>query len=638
MKYKNINSKKSNKSLIKNENATKSRFINMLTRFSLPILAIIILLTYFQTIGFDLVFCDDHEIIISHYDRIAELSRWDDELFKGYIDTNYYRPIVNLSFLFDAQISGQKAYFYHITNILLHILFVFALYFTLINLEYKKITALMTSSIFAVHPIVTNAVAWIAGRNDILFGLFCVLSLLFLIKHYNSKRVLYLLLHLLALMLAFLSKETAFIFPAVLFSYLVIIKKEKIASKINIRYIVYWLILILIAFSMRSVAELGKDINRMGFDVFLMNLQTLPEYVAKFFLPINQSGLPAFSILSTGIGIIFIILLTIIIKLKRNKRKNFIYLGIIWFLTMTLPTIFFTILNSNDWNEYLECRAYLPIIGLIIIVLEIIPKKWKNFESRIAFTITSGLIIIFAIATVLESMNYKNSITFYESVVEDNDDKALYHEMLSNIYHNAGKIDKAEYHIKKTIEANPNYAKYYSKIGKFYLENKDNSDSALKYYKKALEKNPDMLLYHNKVASIFYDIKKHDSSIATIKKAFKKWPKEKNLYLDLISIYFDYGLIDSAFVYTDKVMAMNVNKNNLIELYSNMAQFLITNEEFDLGGKVILKAYEIDSNNAKSLNMLYHYYNYILKDEEKASGLRNKIFHSKMKTLNELNK
>ena len=226
MKYKNINSQKSNKSLINNEKSSKSRFNDLLTKFSLPILAIIILLTYFQTVGFDLVFCDDHEIIISRYDRIAEINRWDDELFTGYIDTNYYRPIVNLSFLIDAQISGQKAYYYHITNILLHILFVFALYFTLINLEYKKITALMASSIFAVHPIATNAVAWIAGRNDILFALFCVSSLLFLIKHYKSKRVLYLLLHLLALMLAFLSKETAFIFPTILFSYLILIKKE----------------------------------------------------------------------------------------------------------------------------------------------------------------------------------------------------------------------------------------------------------------------------------------------------------------------------------------------------------------------------------------------------------------------------
>ena len=142
-----------------------------------------------------------------------------------------------------------------------------------------------------------------------------------------------------------------------------------------------------------------------------------------------------------------------------------------------------------------------------------------------------------------------------------------------------------------------------------------------------------MLLYYNKVANLFYESKKHDSAISTIKRAFQKWPNEKNLYLDLISIYFDYGLIDSAFVYTDQVIEMGINKDNLIDLYSNWAQYLITNEEFDLGGKVIIKAYQIDSNNVKSLNMLYHYYDYILKDEKKASALRNKVFHSKMKTL-----
>lgn len=603
----------------------KKAYKGFIERYSIPILAVLILAVYIQTVGFDLVFCDDHEIIISRYDRISDLSRWDEELFKGYIDTNYYRPVVNLSFLFDAQVSGQEAYFYHITNIMLHFLFVILLFITMNKLGIKKALSFFAAALFAVHPLFTNAVAWIAGRNDLLLGLFSLLSLYLLIKHYETKKGVFLGMHLLSLLLAFLSKETAFVFPAVLYSYLILFKKERPLSKLNIRYVAYWTLMIFIAFAMRFNADLGKDINRMGLDVFLTNLRTIPEYVAKFILPVNQSGLPAYSLLSTGIGIIFIILIAAVILYRKEKQKKNIYFGLIWFLGMILPTIFFTILNSNDWNEYLECRAYLPSIGLLIILLEILPASWKKMDRRVHIFMASGLILIFGIVAFSESRIYRNSIIFYESVVADNPGKALYQEMLSNIYLAAGNFDLAEKHIRKTIEANPDYSKYYSKIAKFYYEYANKPDSALKYYRQAKEINPDNLLYYNKIATINHELGNYRQAIKTIKDAFRKWPREKNLYLDLISLYFEQRKLDSAFSYTDTIINKGIAKKNIIDLYSLWAKNMLENGEQKNGGLLIRKAYQIDPTDKTAMNMLYYFYSNIEINEEKASELRRKI-------------
>jgi tetratricopeptide (TPR) repeat protein len=606
----------------------------ILSKYAILILTAIVVLTYFQTVGFDLVFCDDHEIIIKRYDRIAELNRWDDELFMGYINTNYYRPVVNLSFLIDAQISGQEAYFYHITNIILHALFVVLLFILLKKFDFKSITAFFAAAFFAVHPLFTNAVAWIAGRNDLLFGVFSLLSFLFLINHYKTKKNLYLAIHLLALLLAFLSKETAFIFPAVLVSYLVLFQKEKLLSRSNITYIFYWIVIIVFAFIMRSASTLGEDINRMGIDVFLMNLRTIPEYLAKFFLPVNLSVLPAFSLFSTITGVLFLIGLAIMIYYRNKFRNSYILLGLIWFFSLTLPTMFFTILNSNDWNEYLECRAYLPSVGIILIILGLLPEKLRGFRTKWMFLIATFLIVLFGIITFFESKIYEDSITFYESAVEDNDDKALYHEMLASIYLSIGKLDQAEEQIRKTIEANPDYSKYYSKIAAFYLDFKYDTDSALKYYKLALDKDPDKILYYNKIATIYHTRKEDDKAINLIKNALNKFPDEKNLYMDLISMLLDKQQIDSAIVYTDKAVKHGADRSGLINLYSEWAKYLIDNKNVEDGSKLILKAYSIDSTSQTALNMTYYYYNYIQKDEAKAAEIRNKLFNTTTKKLN----
>ena len=65
------------------------------------IIVILIALVYGSNINNDLVYCDDHEIILVNNDRIDELSDIKKELFKGYINTNYYRPIINISFIID---------------------------------------------------------------------------------------------------------------------------------------------------------------------------------------------------------------------------------------------------------------------------------------------------------------------------------------------------------------------------------------------------------------------------------------------------------------------------------------------------------------------------------------------------------
>ena len=95
----------------------------------------------------------------------------------GTLET-YYRPLAIVSFMLDAQWGRENPAIYHLTNVILHAVTVVLLGYLLIVLGARERTALVVAALFAVHPLNTQAVAWIAGRNELLLGVFVLVAFL----------------------------------------------------------------------------------------------------------------------------------------------------------------------------------------------------------------------------------------------------------------------------------------------------------------------------------------------------------------------------------------------------------------------------------------------------------------------------
>src|SRR6266550_3625744 len=134
-----------------------------------------------------------------------------------------YRPLRDMSYAMDFSLWGENPFGYHLTSILIHganVLLVFAL---VRRLTEDLASATLTALIFAVHPIQTEAVAYISGRRDILFTLFYLLAFHSYLTYYRSrwsvKAVAYFLLFLLLWVLSLLSKEMAVSLPILIFAW-----------------------------------------------------------------------------------------------------------------------------------------------------------------------------------------------------------------------------------------------------------------------------------------------------------------------------------------------------------------------------------------------------------------------------------
>lgn len=133
---------------------------------------------------------------------------WESEEQTGTSD--YYRPIVTLSYILDRSLFGLEPAGYHRTNVLIHAGVAGLLFLLLTDFGVSLWTAALGAGLFAVHPALTESVAWISGRTD---SLAVLLMLGCLLADGRRSEISWRVLSLAALAAALLAKETAVVTP-----------------------------------------------------------------------------------------------------------------------------------------------------------------------------------------------------------------------------------------------------------------------------------------------------------------------------------------------------------------------------------------------------------------------------------------
>ncbi len=103
---------------------------------------------------------------------------------------------------------------FHLTNIILHLICVLLVFRIALALGLQLIPAAFCALLFGIHPMRVESVAWVTERKDVLFGSFYLLALYYYIKSVkSSSRKRYFLIILSSFILALLSKIQAVVLP-----------------------------------------------------------------------------------------------------------------------------------------------------------------------------------------------------------------------------------------------------------------------------------------------------------------------------------------------------------------------------------------------------------------------------------------
>lgn len=135
---------------------------------------------------------DDFRFIVDH---TAQLTRadtpgaffTDPDTVATPPDPDIWRPLRTWSYAIELQAFGVDPHGFHTVSIALHALVVVLLFGWLIALVGTAVAA-CAAAVFCVHPLATEAVAWISSRADLLVAAFVLSALLFARRCERTRR------------------------------------------------------------------------------------------------------------------------------------------------------------------------------------------------------------------------------------------------------------------------------------------------------------------------------------------------------------------------------------------------------------------------------------------------------------------
>ncbi len=181
-------------------------------------------LAYLNSLGAGFVYDDNSQIVdnpwvheLGSLPRLLTHTVW---AFKTSRPVHYYRPVQMGLYNLLWALSGGTPFLFHAVNLLLHLGVVLLLFLLIRRLSRDGRVAAAGALLFAVHPLATETVDWVACVPELTYALFGLLALNLHAASWDAappRRGWLRTSALLALLLSLLSKETALIFlPALL--------------------------------------------------------------------------------------------------------------------------------------------------------------------------------------------------------------------------------------------------------------------------------------------------------------------------------------------------------------------------------------------------------------------------------------
>lgn len=431
-------------------------------RFAPVFIALAVLVVYATAPSFKFIGFDDREILQQHYFIIGDISKiklaFATDAFLGTNGT-FYRPLQTVSFMLDALVGGPKPLIYHLTNLLLHIASSLCVFWLLLTLGYQRLLSLLLALLFALHPMFVPMVAWVPTRGDLLLTIFFIVSFILFIRSFRANRPVLVIWHGITFFLALLSKETAVAVPPLCLFYYYLELRKTPTRKLIKGYFVVWLIAGAVWYYLHSALHVVGD-NSVGLTALIQNLRIMPELLGKFFAPVRFQLVPLFTFRDTAIGVgVAALLAWLILRLGAWTDRK-VQFGLLWALLCILPVMIFRNSDAQYIFDYLYHRAYLPSIGLVIVLAELLRRlnlRNEKYFRRVAV----GAVLLFVycgIAAFHELGFYRDAPTFFTEAIARTPRNALCYNNRGTYYGNELHDHEAALKdLNKAIEINPKY-------------------------------------------------------------------------------------------------------------------------------------------------------------------------------------
>ncbi len=361
-----------------------------------------------------------------------------------------YRPLSLVTFAIEYELWGLNPAYSHLVNVLLFALTCVFLFYLLHLLAEKNNSQLFYLSwpfvatlLYTVHPIHTEAVANIKGRDEIMAMLLSVAALIYAVKYAKWNKITDLLIGSFIFCLALLSKENAITFLAIIpLCYYIFTNATKKQYAVGIASFLIPAVLFMVIRSQYAPTGILQESSEVLNNPFA--LATITEryativltwlyYLKLLFVPYplshdyyyNEIPYVTFTSLSTILSLLvncFLFVYGIILLL----RKSVLSFGIMfYFITFSIVSnLLFTV--GVLMNERF---VFMPSLGfcIAIAVLFSILLKENKLSEKIALVVLLLVSGLFSLKTFARNADWKTNLTLLRADVKSSPNSSKAH-------------------------------------------------------------------------------------------------------------------------------------------------------------------------------------------------------------------
>jgi len=456
------------------------------------VIAVCCVLVYANTLTYEFVWDDNFQIVRNPFlhgdEPLARLFVTD---VWGYTHpdqkgtSNYYRPLQMVTYRLIGQVAGLNASAFHAVNLLFHILATLAGYLVVWQLTKTYWIAFSASVLFALHPIHTEAVVWIAALPELGCCLFFFLSFwLFLraeesllsgdTKPAQTQTLRLRALSLLAFAVALFWKEMVLTLPILIAAYLFMVSHagQPLVSRIvkSVRQVLPYLAVIggylLVRYLVLGFISRVQHVWVMSPAELAMSVIYLAgTYWLKLLLPLHLNSFHLFDPVHLLTEVRFLGALALLVVVGgwiafAWRRFPLAAFAAAWVFVTLLPVFNIRGVGANVFSErYL----YIPSLGFCMLVAWLVVQALQLLPSRVrsiaGFFIVALVSFLYSVQTIARNNDWKDEFRLFSSAVAESPQSAQMRTSLAQSYLEKGMPAEAEREFLEAIrvgwERNP---------------------------------------------------------------------------------------------------------------------------------------------------------------------------------------
>src|ERR1700719_912445 len=472
---------------------SRRRSIHISDQVLIGLLILLAVLCYGNSLFNGFVYDDEQQILQNPYvkswhylPQIFSTTVWS---FVGAAGTtNYYRPLMTFTFLALWQLFKDIPFGFHLFNATLNAAVVVLVFAAGRRLFQDRRVAWLAAALFAIHPIHTEVVDWIAAVPELEVTFFVLLTFwLFMRLDTNSWK--FHLATVASFALAVLCKEPALMFAplAIAFEHFVRSGNRSASSAAKMmRYAplcavaaAYLLLRIMLFGKLAPVLQHAKvtwpQAIYSGFALLAGYTKYLlwPAPLSAFHV-FHPSLSPLEMPVVLGILVVLIALALIVYLAKRVPAAAFC---ILWMGITIAP-----VLNAR-WmatNVFTERYLYLPSVGFCWLVAWYAMRMWDRGGSSSAASATwprkqlvaaAVVIALLSVSSVVRRNRiWRDDLTLYSRTLQTDPDAAIIRSNLAGFYFENGDLARAEQEWRAALAGKPDNVVTMNALGELYTQ------------------------------------------------------------------------------------------------------------------------------------------------------------------------